>query len=51
MNVRMTGFVVLFIASLLVFAEHPYNKTRERELNNIISQREVNRIKRKFKSK
>ena len=52
----MTEFVVLFIASvgvasLLVFAEHPYNKTRERELNNIISQREVNRIKRKFKSK
>ena len=51
-----TEFVVLFIAfvgvaSLFVFTEHLYNKTRERELNDIINQREVKRIKRKFKSK
>ena len=50
MNVRMTGFVVLFIASLLVFAEHQYNRTSN-EINDIINQREVKRIKRKFKSK
>ena len=51
----MTEFVVLFIAfvgvaSLLVFAEHQYNRTSN-EINDIINQREVKRIKRKFKSK
>ena len=41
MNVRMTEFIVLFIASvgvayLLVFAEHPYNRTRERDSLTIL---------------
>ena len=41
MNVRINEFVVLFIAfvgvaSLLVFAEHPYNRTRERDSLTIL---------------